>query len=397
MKIMNINLHFHPQSVGGATVVAEKLAWGLSQAGHEVTNVYLSLPHSNIDFQTMETPFGRSIGINNIPQLQANRYVNPAATSILFEIYDLIKPDRIFVHAAQHMGVLAFLENPKIYARTCIIAHDFYWICLQGFRQLPDGSNCELKPEGRNCQQCAWYPGSTDQTYAKSHSILTNCRAVIFPSTYLYDQYVQLMGETPPNFIVQSNPDIADLIISDPTLLPEAPGQAAKNKGKTVFGFVGGPGETKGWLLVCDFMQRAEEMNEQSDGPHVILFDIGRSVKTPWYGDKELERPGVSVADSFHWSFAGQALSMMDVLLMPSRVRESFGLAAREALSLDQSCIIRPSGALTELQDCRGVATASENDNVDSLMSKLEAAKSPQLQPWQKTSISDYVNKLMSL
>lgn len=397
MKFMNINLHFHPQSIGGATVVAEKLAWGLTQAGHEVTNVYLSLPHSNIDFQTMETPFGRSLGINNIPQLPANRYVNPAVTSILFEVYELIKPDRIFVHAVQHMGIHAFLEDPEIRARTCVIAHDFYWICLQGFRQLPDGSNCELQPDGHNCQQCAWYPGSTEQTYTKSRRILSDCRAVIFPSTYLYNQYVRLMGEEPPNFIVQSNPDIAELIISDPQLLPKAPGQAAKNKGKTVFGFVGGPGETKGWLLVRDFMKRAKDMDEQLGGPHVILFDIGRSVKKPWYSDREFDGPGVSIADPFHWSFAGNALSMVDVLLMPSRVRESFGLAAREALSLGQSCIVRPSGALAEIQGCRGVVAVDADDNVDSLMAKLEPAKSLQRPSWRMTSITNYVDKLLSL
>jgi glycosyltransferase involved in cell wall biosynthesis len=88
---------------------------------------------------------------------------------------------------------------------------------------------------------------------------------------------------------------------------------------------------------------------------------------------------------------------MLDVLLMPSRVRESFGLAAREALSLGQSCIVRPSGALAEIQGCRGVVTADEGDNIDSLMLKLDTAKSRQLPPWQKTSITDYVDKLLSL
>ena len=397
MKIMNINLHFHPQSIGGATVVAEKLAWGLTQAGHEVTNVYLSLPQCNVDFQAMETPFGQSIGINNIPQVSANRFINPAVTSMLFEFYNLIQPDRIFIHAVQHMGIQAFLEDPKICARACIIAHDFYWVCLQGFRQLPDGSNCELHPNNRNCLQCAWYPGSTDNTYAKSHSILKNCRAVIFPSSYLCDQYVDLIGEKPSNFVVQSNPDIAEMIISDEILLPKVPGSKAKETGKSVFGFVGGPGDTKGWLLVREFMRRAEEMYESKEGPHVVLFDLGRAGKTPWYKEAEIGGPGISIADPFHWSFAAHSLSMLDVLLMPSRVRESFGLAAREALSLGKSCIIRPSGALAELQGCRGVVTALENDDVDSLTAKLAPAKTVERSPWKVTSISHYVDKLLSL
>lgn len=395
MKIMNINLHFYPQSVGGATVVAEKLAWGLTQLGHEVTNIYLSLPSGSTDFQAMDTPFGRSIGIKNINQSQATRYVNPAATSLLFELYDVIKPDRIFVHAVQHMGIQPFLETPEILARTCIIAHDFYWVCLQGFRQLPDGGDCTLHPRASSCRQCAWFPGLIDQTYAVSRNVLTGCRAVIFPSHYIYSEYVRILGEPSPNFLIQSNPDIADMIISNHVLLPEPPGRAAKEIGKTVFGFIGGPGETKGWLLVRDFMKRAKEMADQSDGPHVVLFDVGRSMKAPWYPG--LEGPGVSIVDPFHWSYAAYALGMLDVLLMPSRVRESFGLAAREVLSLGKSCIIRPSGALAELQGYLGVVMTNNNDTIDSLIAKFETAQSSEKKPWPQTSITDYVGKLLNL
>ena len=31
MKVLNLNLHFYPESIGGATVVAEKLAWGVNR------------------------------------------------------------------------------------------------------------------------------------------------------------------------------------------------------------------------------------------------------------------------------------------------------------------------------------------------------------------------------
>lgn len=395
MKIMNINLHFQPQSIGGATVVAEKLAWGLTQAGHEVTNVYLSLPSDSLDFETVDTPFGRSIGIKNIHQSPANRYVNSEVTSLLNELYSLLEPERIFVHAVQHMGIHAFLRDPEVRARTCIIAHDFYWVCLQGFRQLPDGSHCELQPGALSCRQCAWFPGLIDQTYTDSRNVLSSCRAVIFPSNYLHNEYVRILGETPENFVVQSNPDIAELIISDPALLPEPPGRAAKDMGKTVFGFVGGPGETKGWQLVRDFMERAKATSEQPDGPHVVLYDIGRSVNAPWYPG--IEAPGISVVDAFHWSFGAHALGMLDVLLMPSRVRESFGLAAREALSLGQSCIIRPSGALAELQGHLGVVSVDDNDSVDSVMAKLKGVESPELKPWGNTSTTEYAERLISL
>lgn len=398
MKILNINLHFYPESIGGATVVAEKLAWGLTKAGHEVTNVFLSLPPGNQDFQVINTPFGRSIGIRNIPRTPANRFHSTAATSVLREITDIVRPDRIFVHAVQNMGVHELLSDPDLRKRTCIIAHDFYWACLQGFRNLPDGSPCNLVPGNVACRQCAWYPGLTERIYDTSREILTDCRAVIFPSQYLQSEYAQFVGEKPSNFLVQSNPDKAETIIPDLGALPSAPGFQQKYAGKTVLGFVGGPGETKGWGMVRKFMQRAEDMADLPHGPHVVLFDIGRSANAPWYPG--MGRPGITIADPFHWSFAGHALENIDVMLMPSRVRESFGLAAREILSLGKTCIIRPSGALSEIVGYRGVVVADEEDDVDSLIAELEYQQNTDVNnqnKWPATSIAEYTQKLISL
>jgi len=392
MKVVNINLHFYPESIGGATVVAEKLSWGLTLAGHDVTNVYLSRTPGNQDFQAIITPFGRSIGINNISASPANRFYNPAATSILREIIDVVNPDRIFVHAVQHMGVHELMRDQALRERSCIIAHDFYWACLQGFRNLPDGSPCNLVPGKDSCGQCAWYPGLTERIYTSSREILTECRAVVFPSMYLHDEYVRILGGDSQNFLVQANPDKAENIISDPSVLPLVPGLNQGLSGKAVFGFVGGPGETKGWGLVRKFMQRAHEMAAEPIGPHVVLFDIGRSIKAPWY--PAMDKPGVTVASPFHWSFASQALSGLEVLLMPSRVRESFGLAAREALSLGKSCIIRPSGALAEIRGYRGVVEATEEDTVDSLLEKVVNCGFGK--EWPATSIEEYAQKLMS-
>lgn len=396
MKVLNLNLHFYPESIGGAAVVAEKLAWGLVQAGHEVTNVFLSREPWNANFTTQDTPFGRSIGIRNIPHATSNQFYSPSATSTLKEIIDLVRPDRVFVHAVQHMGLHELLSDSALRAKTCIIAHDAYWMCLQGFRVLPDGTPCNLTPNTENCRQCAWFPGLTDNIYTASRRVLAECRAVVFPSAYLQHSYAALFGATLPlNFVIQSNPDIAETVIADRATLPPPAGAAAKEAGQTVFGFVGGPGATKGWELVRAFMKRAKETHADPDGLHVVLYDIGRSSRSPWY--PRLRQKGVTIANPFHWSFAGNALSALDVILMPSQVRESFGLAAREMLSLGGDCIIRPSGALAELQGYAGVVVAEDDDDVDSLLGALATSRNPQRALWPSTSITDYVTKLLSL
>lgn len=395
MKIININLNFYPNSIGGAAVVAEKLAWGLMREGHDVTSIYLARQPADSDFTVHETPFGRSIAINNIVQSPANRFFNPLATSIIRELIDIINPDRIFIHAVQHMGVHELLVDPDIRARCVIIPHDFFWVCLQGFLNLPDGSTCHLAPNARNCRQCAWFPGLTEGIYAASQAVLRDCRAVVFPSQFLFSEYIRLMGEAPDTFMVQANPDCAEMIIPGDTNLPPALGTEARRRGKQVFGFVGGPGETKGWLLVRDFMAHAARTADEAGGVHVVLYDIGRTINVPWYPG--MEQPGVSIVDPFHWSFGSHALGQLDVLLMPSRVRESFGLAAREILSMGRDCIIRPSGALSEIVGCAGVVVAEPGDDVDKLLDKLKTSRTRGQQPWTGTSITDYVTKLLSL
>lgn len=391
MKILNLNLYFYPDSIGGAAVVAEKLAWGLVQAGHEVTNVFLSRQGAPNDLTTRDTPFGRVVAINNVYPSPANRFSNPVASSLLTEIADIVQPDVIFVHAVQHFGIQDFLRDPKWLSRTRIIAHDFFWSCIQGFRTLPDGSRCRREIGALSCRGCAWFPGLIDETYRSAWNVLKNCQSVVFPSHFLRNGYAEIFHDDLPHFHVQSNPDSAEMILPDTVKLPEPAGLAAHRQGKTVYGFVGGPGETKGWSLVQQFMDRAAA----GDNSHVVLFDIGRGSNAPWYGFDA--KPGVSVADPFHWSYAGHALSQIDVLLMPSLVQESFGLAAREILSVGGQTVIRRSGALAEMEGFARVVVAEEHDNADSLTVRLAHDSNAAANAWTPTSIGDYTERMLNL
>ena len=391
MRVLNINLYFFPSSIGGATVVAEKLAWGLVQQGHEVTNVCLSHCAAGQDMTVFDTPFGRTVAINNVFPGPDNRFSSPVATSLLAEVAEIVQPDVIVVHAVQNMGIMDFLRDPKWLARARIVAHDFFWGCLQGFRTLPDGTRCHRDIGALSCRQCAWFPGLIEETYRSARQILNGCHAVVFPSDFLRRGYGEIFGDAPGNAHVLSNPDRAEMILPPGTGLPPAPGLAERQAGKTVYGFVGGPGETKGWTLIRQFIDQA---NGGADS-HVVLFDIGRGTARPWYIGQQ--GPGVTVADPFHWTYAAQALGAIDVMLMPSRVQESFGLAAREALSLGAQTVIRPSGALAELAGHAHVVMAEEGDTAASLSHKLRNDDTDGKPVWSATSIGDYVDRLLAI
>ncbi|AGT07381.1 glycosyltransferase [Paracoccus aminophilus] len=390
MKILNLNLHFFPDSIGGATVVAEKLAWGLVAAGHDVTNIYLSRAASRQEMTVEDTPFGRSVALNNIYPTGGNRFSSPLGSSMISEVAEMVQPDLIVVHAAQSLGVQDFLRDRKWLSRTKIVAHDFFWSCIQGFRTLPDGSRCTRSIGVANCRQCAWYPGLIDQVYRENWEILNHCREVIFPSEFLRKGYAEIFGREPDNVRVLSNPDSAELILPSDAPLPPAPGQAAHAAGKTVYGFVGGPGETKGWGLVRDFMALAEDPAAKT---HVVLFDIGRTIGTPWYPRKSTE--AVTIAAPYHWTYAAQALGQIDVMLMPSNVQESFGLAAREILALGGKTLIRRSGALAELEGYANVVVAEPGQDAATLASRLALLPGHDNKTWIPTTVEAYAAQIV--
>lgn len=360
MKIVNINIHFYPESYGGATIVAEKLAHGLVSMGHDVYNIALSMNGGDKgkDFSVYETPFGKACLINGAIPTAENRFRNSPVESVISEILGVVQPDEIYVHAPQNLGVMYVLEDGGWISKTKIIAHDFFWVCMQGFRTLPNGKKCDRVPSHKNCYDCAFYPGLINQTYSKLLSSLSQCKAVIFPSQYLKDEYdAILLGMTSRelnNFHVVRNPDKAESVY-------EPPVDIRLGKDDYNIAYFGGPGYTKGWDIVKKLHKVSPEKNYQGKKIVYNIFDAGRVVGSPWYGRND-ESTNFKLSAPFHWSYAGHIFANIDLVLMPSRVSESFGMSAREVLSSRGCALIFTNGALNELSGFDSVYEADEND-----------------------------------
>jgi glycosyltransferase involved in cell wall biosynthesis len=354
MKIVNINLHFYPFSYGGATVVAEKLAHGLIETGNDVINIALNLGEmTGRDFKVTETPFGPSIHINGTQARGDNRFYNPPCTSVLHEILELIAPDKIIVHAPQHMGLFDLLKTKHYLSITTIVVHDFYWACLQGFRVLPNGQKCDKEPSPANCRACAYYPGLTRQIYEDSLAILNSCQKLVFPSQFIHDAYKDIFGCKLTQGVTIQNPDMAEAIAKT-----NYPIESSRNTVNVAY--FGGPGITKGWDIVRDLSASVTECNGKK--VRFLAFDAGKINGQSWYHNIKPSN-NLSYAEPFHWTQANSVLKNVDVTLMPSRVEESFGLVARETLSAGGCTVIIPSGALCEITECHNVYSSDE-DNV---------------------------------
>jgi hypothetical protein len=384
MRFLNINLHFYPRSYGGATIVAERLAHGLIELGHEVINVALGRQQANgQDFETLDTPFGTVLFLNGIEVSPRTRFHNPPASSLIRDICDLVQPDRVVLHAAQHLGIAELVGDRALLARTTIVAHDCFWVCIEGHRMLPSGRPCARLPSSDACHDCSYYPGLSSSLYAMLADCLEQCEQLVFPSTFIADEYAA-NGSPPGKGRVIGNPDLAENLF----------GGAERTAADAVrVGYFGGPGSAKGWDIVRAQIGRLHDVDDRP--LHYALFDAGTALGAPWYRGVKLP-DHADIRPSFHWSRAWTVLSQIDVALVPSRVRESFGLAAREILSTGGSAVIFPSGALAELESYDGVHVADEG-SIDDALRAAVATKAQGNNPYKARSSVEYAGALAAL
>lgn len=355
MRFLNINVHFFPHSYGGATVVAERLAHGLIELGHEVINVALGQRQAADDFDCRDTPFGTVLLLNNIERSRRTWFHNAPASSLIRDLCQLVQPDRIVLHAPQHLGIAELASDAGFWSRTTVVAHDSFWVCMEGTRMLPSGRRCTRSPSPSACHDCAYYPGLIEALYATLGHCLDAARRVIFPSHFLLAQYAAALHGAPRHAVVVGNPDLAEELVAGEELPPSDALRVA---------YFGGPGAAKGWDVVRAQVARLRDVEDRPI--EYLLFDAGAMLGQSWYGHLRLPSHA-KVQPAFHWSQSRRLLAGIDVAVVPSRVPESFGLAAREILSTGGASVVFPTGALAELEGYDRVSVADEESIDDAV------------------------------
>ena len=125
-----------------------------------------------------------------------------------------------------------------------------------------------------------------------------------------------------------------------------------------------------------------------------LLFDAGKIIQQPWYTEvKKLSN--VEYVPAFHWTYAHQVLKHLDMVLMPSRVNESFGLIAREAISAGSKVVIFPRGALSELVGYDNVFKANEKNIKNVMVRAMSSTTSATDNAYQNLSTTDYAKRVL--
>lgn len=340
--ILIVNVYFAPNTYGGATVVAEQVAFALiRRGGIRVTAVSLCQRNDLAPYAVLKTEkLGIVNYLINVPAhcSYAQRYDNPDVTARMVELIEALMPDVVHAHCVQDLGVGVIGAANSAGIPVVLSVHDFWWICERQFMQRIDQTYCGQNPVRiEHCKGCAenfWAAKVRRDHLAK---MAAHVSVITYPSVFAKDLcersgFAQGKGTVWENGVHLPGSGFADA-------------QSARRAGdpRLVFGYLGGPSQIKGWPQIKaafgdvarnDFRVRVVEGTE--DGSWWRGVDLS-GLQGDWEVIPRFEQ---SQMDAFY--------AQIDVLLFMSQWKETYGLAIREALARGIRVIQTDSGGTVE-------------------------------------------------
>jgi len=341
-NLLIVNVYFAPKSFGGATIVAEQLAFRL----HKKYNLTILTtiqdeqypPYSSIKYFIKDIEV---IAINLPSYLDKLDIYKHDKFAIEFSKYlKIIKPNLVHFHSIQTMGA-EMLEATKISNIPFVVTvHDNWWICERQFMINNYEKYCwQKKIDLEICKECTMQLdtaigeyGSIKYRFNYLLSKLKQSDIILFPSQFQLNLYKENLSSS-NNLFVNKNG------IKEPSI-----GFKRFSSKKIRFGFVGGNGHNKGLNLILKAFAEITATNYE-----LVIVDntlnLGfSSIKI----DKKKFKGDLSIVKSYTQDTMDDFFANIDVLLFPSQLKESFGLTVREALIRDIFVILTDSGGTVE-------------------------------------------------
>lgn len=319
-KVLSFNVYYHPQSFGGATIVAEQLNKLL--ADEEAYEIYAVTtlpikswlpPYSVIRYEYGKvTVFGVAV-----PSEDAAAHENPRFDAAVKDIIELVQPDIAHIHCIQSMGVGVVDICREAGVKTLVTLHDAWWICPNQF-MLDEN---EVFREQWNTED------ERSKTIARA---LSKIDMLLAPSKYFAELHERTLGR---NVLVNKNGVTRPL------------SQVSKRKKDVIrFGYVGGKTKIKGVHLILEAFRKHRFPNTE-----LVVVDNMLNVGARSFFDSDFD--GVErfrIEPAYSQDTIDHFFSEIDVLLFPTQWKESFGLTVREAVLRDVWVIATDAGGVSE-------------------------------------------------
>ena len=330
MRIAYVTAHLPPDFTSGATLLVEQLAVEAAALGHEVEvlsgaiNQGLADGEVRLDGPGHDRRFAiRWIGTaGRIDQDDDGNWDNPLAAAATREWLREFRPDVIHMHTLQTLGVGVVEEAVASGIRTVVTMHDLWWWCARLFLVDTELRPCPLVTDVNTCA-CARNAGWRSARAARLRRALDGVGQIVAPSSALRDVIIA-NGVDPDRVAVDENHVTElDAVVLHVSRSPDDPVR---------FLYMGGDSPLKG----ADVLRQAMLLAADIDGWQLDAYGLVRSDDLP---------SACRVHPPFDPADLPAILGAADVLIIPSIARESFSIAAREALG---------AGLAVMTSDCLG-------------------------------------------
>jgi len=340
--IVIVNVFFAPYSYGGATIVAEQVAQQLRRRfGRRITAISAISRADLMPYAVVKVEHDGIV--NYLINLPANRgyaelYTNPRVTEVVARLLDQLQPDLMHVHCTQEIGAGILSMAQRRGLPVVLSVHDFWWLCERQFMIRPNQRYCAQDPVRiENCRGCVEEVHRARLRFDTLRAEAGHADLITFPSAFARDLSLR-SGLLAKRTAVWEN----GVRLPGPAFF-EAQAERRARDSRLVFGFVGGPGQLKGWPLIKTTFESLER-----DDFSGYLVDA--SLDGSWWQGHDISKMkgDWKTHPRFSQDSMGDFYAKIDVLLFLSQSKETFGLTIREALSRGIRVIQTDSGGTAE-------------------------------------------------
>ncbi|WEX10237.1 glycosyltransferase [Chelativorans sp. AA-79] len=330
--ILFVNVHFSPYLTGGGSIVAEHIAKGIEKSAQVILFSVRYGDAISLEEHTISDNIVSIVMTISKPSSYVSYHRNSIVAECVVRVCQKYSPDFVHFHSIQTMGI-EMVQSVKNLGIQCIVTvHDNWWLCERQFLWHEDQVFCgQLKRiDQATCLYCT--ANAFDMT-ARSEilkGVYTSFDAVVHVSNYMRDLYEN-------SGMIGNNVHVIENGVDVPRPVKPAPW---KQTGIVYLGYLGGDAAHKGIDIVIDIAVRAPAncrflVVSNMNGKYQLdsILDNG-------FGDNRIE-----FIKSMEHSRIEEFYDIVDVIIAPSRVPESYGLVVREALIRDKWVLTSSGGA----------------------------------------------------
>ncbi len=340
LRVLIANVHFAPQSYGGATVVAEQLAHHLSARPDTEVSVLTTwgdeaaLPYRLVRYAVDDlTVYAVKLPRREPGPLLVTDYDDREFASVFADVLRAARPDVVHLHSIQGLGIALAAACRDAGIPYVVTLHDAWWLCERQFMVREDVVACgQTRIDWGVCRTCVKDLSYSIERTRALRATLDQAALLLAPSQWFADLYLA-NGFDPSRMAVNPNgvPKPA-LSVAKPAARPLRFGLAA----------TGSP--IKGtWVVRAAFEALGRDDYE------LVLVDDRANLGFPPLPRREWRFGGkVTIIPGFHHTQSDAFFSRIDVYLAVTQMKESFGLLIHEALLRDKWIITTDCGAPME-------------------------------------------------